>query len=145
MSAAIQVEAEMETRSTGVGRCKCPFWFAVCHIILGVGIMMVGTFAGFFIHDLILYAGAIIIFLSLIWWVFWYVGNVDVPSGELTDDVGLIKQKNQGLSQVVKTVSQRISSSIRDSFRRINRKSQQDPSESNGPLTTEVPLSGNNV
>lgn len=145
MSTAVQVEAEMETRSTGVGRCTCPFWFAVCHIILGVGLMMVGTFAGFFIHDLILYAGAIIIFLSLIWWMFWYVGNIDVPPAELVDDVGLIKQKNGGLSQVVRTVSQRISSGIRESFRRISRKSQQEPSESNGPSTAGVPQSINNA
>lgn len=143
MTTAVQVEAEMETRSSGVGRCKCPFWFAVSHIILGVSIMMVGTFAGFFIHDLILYAGAIIIFLSLIWWVFWYVGNIDVPPGELTDDVGLIKLKNRGLSQVVRTVSQRISSSIRESFRRKSYKSQQEPPQSNGPSTTDLPLSIN--
>lgn len=141
MSTAVQVEAEMETRSTGVGRCTCPFWFAVSHIILGVIIMMVGTFAGFFIHDLILYAGAIIIFLSLIWWVFWYVGNIDVPPEELADDVGLTKQRDGGLSQVVRTVSQRISSSIRDSFRRKSRRSQQGPSQSNGPSTAGVPLS----
>lgn len=145
MSTAVQVEAELETRSTGVGRCKCPFWFAVFHIILGVGIMMVGTFAGFFIHDLILYAGAIIIFLSLIWWVFWYVGNIDVPPVELVDDVGLLKQKNRGLGQVVRTVSQRISSSIRDSFRRKSRMSQQEPLGSNRPSTTEVQLSTNHV
>lgn len=135
----------METPTPGVGRCKCPFWFAVCHVVLGVGLMMVGTFAGFFIHDLILYGGAIIIFLSLIWWVFWYVGNIDVPPGELTDDVGLIKPKNRGLSQVVRTVSQRISSSIRDSFRRKSRRSQQEPSMSNGPPTADAPLTANSA
>lgn len=140
MSTAVQVEPDTEARSTGVGRCKCPFWFAVGHIILGVTAMLVGTFAGIFIHDLFLYLGAIIIFLSLIWWVFWYVGNIDVPPGELEDDVGLIKRKNGGLSEAVRTVSQR----IRDSFRRNRPSSQQKPTESNGPLTTDVPLSTNN-
>lgn len=140
MSTAVQVEPDTEARSTGVGRCKCPFWFAVGHIILGVTAMLVGTFAGIFIHDLFLYLGAIIIFLSLIWWVFWYVGNIDVPPGELEDDVGLIKRKNGGLSEAVRTVSQR----IRDSFRRNRPPSQQKPTESNGPLTTDVPLSTNN-
>uniref|UniRef100_A0A3P8RZE3 Uncharacterized protein n=1 Tax=Amphiprion percula TaxID=161767 RepID=A0A3P8RZE3_AMPPE len=61
-----------------IGRCKCSFWFAVAHDILGIFIMMVGVFGGLIIHDLFIYAGAIIIFLSLIWWVFWYAGNIDL-------------------------------------------------------------------
>uniref|UniRef100_A0A3Q3E2G3 Uncharacterized protein n=1 Tax=Labrus bergylta TaxID=56723 RepID=A0A3Q3E2G3_9LABR len=61
-----------------MGRCKCSFWFAVAHDILGVFIMMVGVFGGLVVHDLFIYAGAIIIFLSLIWWVFWYSGNIDL-------------------------------------------------------------------
>lgn len=130
----------METQATGVGRCTCPFWFAVSHVILGTGLMMVGMFAGFLIHDLILYAGAIIIFLSLIWWMFWYVGNIDVPPGELVDDVGLIKLKNRGMNQVVRTVSQRIT----DSFRRNSRRSQQVP-KTNGLPTTDLQLPINNA
>lgn len=108
----------MERRYGGVGRCACSFWFAVAHDILGVFIMMVGVFGGLVIHDLFIYAGAIVIFLSLIWWVFWYSGNIDVPPEELEDDVGLIKLKNRGLSQVVRRVSGRLSNSIRNSFRR---------------------------
>lgn len=134
----------MEPRTTGVGRCKCPFWFAVGHVILGVTALMVGTFAGIFIHDLFIYAGAIIIFLSLIWWVFWYVGNIDVPPGELEDDVGLINLKNRELKEVFRTVSQRICSSIRDSFRRNRPSSLLEPTESNRPSTTDVSLSINN-
>uniref|UniRef100_A0A3B4TZ79 Si:dkey-16i5.8 n=1 Tax=Seriola dumerili TaxID=41447 RepID=A0A3B4TZ79_SERDU len=94
----------------GVGRCKCSFWFAVAHDILGVFIMMVGVFGGLVIHDLFIYAGAIIIFLSLIWWVFWYSGNIDVPPEELEDDVGMIKLKNKRLSRVVRRMSDRVSS-----------------------------------
>ncbi|KAK2820845.1 hypothetical protein Q5P01_023804 [Channa striata] len=111
----------MERRYGGVGRCKCSFWFAVAHDILGVFIMMVGVFGGLVIHDLFIYAGAIVIFLSLIWWVFWYTGNIDVPPEELEDDVGMTKKKNQGLSQIVRRVSNRLSSSIRNSFRRNGR------------------------
>uniref|UniRef100_A0A3B3BMY6 Si:dkey-16i5.8 n=1 Tax=Oryzias melastigma TaxID=30732 RepID=A0A3B3BMY6_ORYME len=93
------MEPVSERRHGGVGRCKCSFWFAVAHDILGVLIMMVGVFGGLVIHDLFIYAGAIIIFLSLIWWVFWYSGNIDVPSEELQDDVGLMKQRNRRLSR----------------------------------------------
>uniref|UniRef100_A0A3Q1EH79 Transmembrane protein 238-like n=2 Tax=Acanthochromis polyacanthus TaxID=80966 RepID=A0A3Q1EH79_9TELE len=103
----------MEKIYAGVGRCKCSFWFAVAHDILGVLIMMVGVFGGLIIHDLFIYAGAIIIFLSLIWWVFWYAGNIDVPPEELEDDVGKMKLKNRGISQVVRRASSRIRSSFR--------------------------------
>lgn len=118
MSTSVQVETVLEKSYGGVGRCKCSFWFAVAHDILGVLIMMVGVFGGLVIHDLFIYAGALIIFLSLIWWVFWYSGNIDVPSEELEDDVGMIKLKNKGLSQVVRRVSGRLSNRIRNSFRK---------------------------
>lgn len=108
----------MEKSYGGVGRCKCSFWFAVAHDILGILIMMVGVFGGLVIHDLFIYVGAIIIFLSLIWWVFWYSGNIDVPPEELEDDVGMMKLKNKGLSQVVRRVSGRLSNRIRNSFRK---------------------------
>lgn len=121
MSTSVLVEPVMEKSYAGVGRCKCSFWFAVAHDILGVLIMMVGVFGGLIIHDLFIYAGAIIIFLSLIWWVFWYSGNIDVPPEELEDDVGKMKLKNRRLSRVVRRVSSRLSSRIRDSLRRGDR------------------------
>lgn len=144
MSTTVPVEPDVEPRTPGVGRCKCPFWFAVGHVILGVTALMVGTFAGIFIHDLFIYAGAIIIFLSLIWWVFWYVGNIDVPPGELEDDVGLLKQKDRELKEVVRAVSLRIYSSIRDSFRRDRPSPLLEPAESSRPSATDVSLSINN-
>ncbi|XP_018541007.1 transmembrane protein 238-like [Lates calcarifer] len=121
MSTSVQIEPVMERRYGGVGRCKCSFWFAVAHDILGVFIMMVGVFGGLVIHDLFIYAGAIVIFLSLIWWVFWYSGNIDVPPEELEDDVGMIKLKNRRLSRVVRRMSDRLSSGIRNSFRKNGR------------------------
>nr|XP_046232921.1 transmembrane protein 238-like [Scatophagus argus] len=142
MSTSDQVEPVMERRYGGVGRCKCSFWFAVAHDILGVFIMMVGVFGGLVVHDLFVYAGAIIIFLSLIWWVFWYSGNIDVPPEELEDDVGLIKVKNRGLSQVVRRVSNHLSSRIRDSFRKNSRSIREGPAGSWPSNTgTEVSLS----
>ncbi|XP_034562993.1 transmembrane protein 238-like [Notolabrus celidotus] len=137
MSTSVQVEPVMEKSYEGVGRCKCSFWFAVAHDILGILIMMVGVFGGLVIHDLFIYAGAIIIFLSLIWWVFWYSGNIDVPPEELEDDVGMIKLRNKGLTQTVRRMSGRLSSRIRNSFRRNDRSFRED---SNRP-GAEVSLS----
>ncbi|XP_061565151.1 transmembrane protein 238-like [Cololabis saira] len=118
MSTSVQVESVMERTYGGLGRCKCSFWFAVAQDILGILIILLGVFGGLVVHDLFIYAGSIIIFLSLIWWVFWYVGNIDVPPEELEDDVGLIKRKNQGLGRVVRQVSTRLSRGIRNSFRK---------------------------
>lgn len=116
MSTSVQVEPFTETRYGGVGRCKCSFWMAVVHDVVGLFIMMVGVFAGLVIHDLFIYAGAIMIFLSLIWWVFWYSGNIDVPPEELEDDVGIIKLKELGLGRAARPVSERFTSRIRNSF-----------------------------
>ncbi|CAJ1080602.1 transmembrane protein 238-like [Xyrichtys novacula] len=133
---SVQVEPVMEKSYGGVGRCKCSFWFAVAHDILGVMIMMVGVFGGLVIHDLFIYAGAILIFLSLIWWVFWYSGNIDVPPEELEDDVAMMKQRNKGLSRAVRQVSGRLSNRIRNSFRKNGRSTE----DSNRP-GAEVSLS----
>uniref|UniRef100_A0A8C6SFZ8 Si:dkey-16i5.8 n=1 Tax=Neogobius melanostomus TaxID=47308 RepID=A0A8C6SFZ8_9GOBI len=92
----------MEKVYDGIGRCKCSFWFAVAHDVLGVIIIMIGVFGGLAIHDLFVYAGAIILFLSLIWWIFWYSGNIDVPPEDLEDDVCLQKVKNRGLTRVAR-------------------------------------------
>ncbi|XP_068610875.1 transmembrane protein 238-like [Brachionichthys hirsutus] len=119
MSTSVPLDPATERKYAGVGRCKCSFWFAVAHDILGLCVMMVGVFGGLLIHDLFIYAGAIIIFLSLIWWVFWYTGNIDVPPEELEDDVGLIELKSRGLGHIVRRVSDRLSSRIRGSLRSL--------------------------
>lgn len=131
-STCVKVEVDMEGDSPGIGRCMCCFWFALAHDILGVIIIMAGVFGGFFVHDLFIYAGAIVIFLSLIWWVLFYTGNIDVPPKELEDDVGLLKLKERGLSRLVRNMSERLSSRIRESFRR------------NGPAAGETSMGHNN-
>lgn len=141
MSTPVQVEPIMEKRYGGVGRCKCSFWFAVAHDILGVLIIMIGVFGGLVIHDLFVYGGAIILFLSLIWWVFWYTGNIDVLPEELEDDVGLTKQKNRGLSRAVRRLSDRLASGIRNSFRKSGRLVRQGPPADNGVVNAGADVS----
>ncbi|KAL2078177.1 hypothetical protein ACEWY4_025862 [Coilia grayii] len=112
--------AKMEKNYEGIGRCKCAFWFAVIHDILGFLILLSGVFWDVFFHDFLLYAGAVIVFLSLIWWVFWYSGNIEVPPEELEDDVVFYK-KSRGISGVVRKVSNTLTNGIRNSFRRSGR------------------------
>lgn len=137
----VQEDPATEKRYGGVGRCKCSFWFAVAHDILGVFIILVGVFGGLVVHDLFVYSGAIIIFFSLIWWVFWYTGNIDVSPNELEDDVGLMKVKKSGLSQVVRRVSDRLSNGIRNSFRKKGQSVREEPAGHNRPSNTSTDVS----
>lgn len=114
------VIAAMEKKHPGVGRCKCAFWFAVFHDILGLFVLLTGVFWEVFFHDFLIYAGAVIIFLSLIWWVFWYTGNIEVPPEELEDDIAQYK-RTKGISGVVRKVSSSLSNGLRSSFRRNGR------------------------
>ncbi|XP_033945798.1 transmembrane protein 238 [Pseudochaenichthys georgianus] len=113
--------AEMEPVYRGLGRCVCCFWLAVAFDIVGLLVLLLGVFVNVFFYDLLIYAGAIVIFLSLIWWVFWYSGNIEVSPAELEDDVGLLKKDRGalgGLSGAVRRLSSRVTSGIRTSFRR---------------------------
>ncbi|KAM6957375.1 transmembrane protein 238 [Aplochiton taeniatus] len=107
----------MEMIYQGLGRCSCVFWLAVAFDVFGLLILLIGVFADVFFYDFLIYAGAIIIFLSLIWWVFWYTGNIEVPPEDLNDDVGLLK-KEKTITGAVRRLSTRLSSGIRNSFRR---------------------------
>nr|XP_046272595.1 transmembrane protein 238-like [Scatophagus argus] len=111
----------MEPVYQGLGRCVCCFWLAVAFDIVGLLVLLVGVFVNVFFYDLLIYAGAIVIFLSLVWWVFWYSGNIEVPPAELEDDVGLLKKDKGafgGISGAVRRLSSRVSSGIRNSLRR---------------------------
>ncbi|XP_066499089.1 transmembrane protein 238-like [Hoplias malabaricus] len=102
----------MEEVYGGLGRCSWAFWLAVVFDSLGLLVLLLGVFADLFFYDFLIYAGAIVIFLSLIWWVFWYTGNIEVPPEQLEDDVGLLK-KDKGLTGVLRRFSSRIRSSLR--------------------------------
>ncbi|XP_037243186.1 transmembrane protein 238-like [Falco biarmicus] len=99
----------------GLGRCVAAFWLALAFDALGLAVLLAGVFADVFFSDLLIYAGGIGIFLSLIWWVFWYAGNLEVPPEELRDDVGLALPKGGGdtlLRRLVHGLSLRLSSAF---------------------------------
>ncbi|KAJ7305794.1 hypothetical protein JRQ81_010160 [Phrynocephalus forsythii] len=75
-------------RRRGAGRCRAALWLALLLDGAGVASLLSGVLADVFFADLLIYGGGVGIFFSLLGWVFWYVGNLEVPPGELQDDVG---------------------------------------------------------
>ncbi|XP_059979059.1 uncharacterized protein LOC132505163 isoform X2 [Lagenorhynchus albirostris] len=75
-------DVDRTKKRCGLGRCKHFFWLGVAFDTVGATVMFTGVFADLLFYDLLLYLGSIIIFLSLLWWVFWYSGNIELSSEE---------------------------------------------------------------
>ncbi|XP_015444082.2 uncharacterized protein LOC107195601 isoform X2 [Pteropus alecto] len=113
---------EMKKR-TGLGHCRHFFWLGVIFDIVGATALFTGAFADLSHCGLLLYLGSIIVFFSLLWWVFWYSGNMELTPEEVW------KGPLQGLSTTVldtlrQNVSHRFSWSFCDvstTFMRIRR------------------------
>ncbi|KAG8548672.1 hypothetical protein GDO81_024634 [Engystomops pustulosus] len=66
-----------------IGRCTPIFLIALLFDLVGVILLLVGIFAPYSYWDFYIYTGAIIIALSLVFWVLWYTFNVVVSHKEL--------------------------------------------------------------
>ncbi|XP_023561264.1 transmembrane protein 238-like [Octodon degus] len=56
--------------------------------------LLTGVFAQLQVHgrdfgDLLIYSGALLVFLSLLGWILWYTGNIEISRQELERDYGL--------------------------------------------------------
>nr|XP_026265058.1 uncharacterized protein LOC113197070 [Urocitellus parryii] len=70
----------MSGKRSGLGRCRHFFWLGVLFDTVGVAVLFTGVFADLLFYDMLLYLGSIIIFFSLLWWVSWYTGNIELAS-----------------------------------------------------------------
>lgn len=64
--------------SSYLGRCLPFFLLAVFLDVAGLILFFVGIFAPLSFWDFFVFSGPLIIFLSLVFWIFWYLGNLEV-------------------------------------------------------------------
>nr|XP_020137220.1 uncharacterized protein LOC109729617 [Microcebus murinus] len=112
-------------RRQGLGRCRHFFWLGVIFDAVGVAVLFTGIFCNLFFFDTLVYLGSIIIFFSLLWWISWYAGNIELPEDtskeiEYLPSGALLKALRQ-------SISHRLSLSltgVSDTFQRMQRRRQ---------------------
>uniref|UniRef100_A0A9L0KAG4 Transmembrane protein 238 n=1 Tax=Equus asinus TaxID=9793 RepID=A0A9L0KAG4_EQUAS len=80
--------------SSGLGRCRMALLLAVALDVAGMAALLTGVFAQLQVRgrdfgDLLIYSGALLVFLSLLGWILWYTGNIEISRQELERDYGL--------------------------------------------------------
>ncbi|NWT02278.1 TM238 protein, partial [Mionectes macconnelli] len=66
-----------------VGHCAVIALVAVICDVVGLIILLLGIFAPISSWDFFVYGGAVLLAFSLLFWVFWYTFNIEVPFREL--------------------------------------------------------------
>ncbi|TKS90220.1 Transmembrane protein 238 [Collichthys lucidus] len=65
--------------------CLLYFFVAVLLDTAGLILFFIGIFAPLSSWDFYVISGPIVIFFSLVFWIFWYLGNLEVPVEEVFD------------------------------------------------------------
>uniref|UniRef100_A0A3Q0T7P2 Transmembrane protein 238 like n=1 Tax=Amphilophus citrinellus TaxID=61819 RepID=A0A3Q0T7P2_AMPCI len=68
---------------TFIGRCLVFFFGALFLDAVGLILFFIGIFAPLNFWDFFVFSGPLLMFLSLVLWIFWYLGNLEVPVEEL--------------------------------------------------------------
>eukprot|EP00061_Rhincodon_typus_P000396 g11569.t1 len=95
----------------GLSRCTYALGLALALDAVGLVALLVGVFGnlqrgGRDYGDMLIYTGAIVVFVSLIGWVFWYTGNIEISWEELTRDY---PHSDSRLQRIVRKISRRLS------------------------------------
>uniref|UniRef100_A0A3B5KL94 Transmembrane protein 238 n=1 Tax=Takifugu rubripes TaxID=31033 RepID=A0A3B5KL94_TAKRU len=95
-----------------LGGCVPLFLFALVLDALGLILLFIGIFAnlrldGRFYGDFFIFTGALVVFLSLFFWIFWYAGNVPAPARDE------LKRSSSRLAQLARKLSERLGEKLR--------------------------------
>uniref|UniRef100_A0A672F210 Uncharacterized protein n=1 Tax=Salarias fasciatus TaxID=181472 RepID=A0A672F210_SALFA len=69
------------------GRCLLFFFLAIFMDAVGFIIFLVGVAAPIKSWDFFVLSGPLLIFLSLVFWIFWYLGNLESSVGETVQNL----------------------------------------------------------
>lgn len=64
-------------------RCVLFLTLAIIFDVVGLILFFLGIFAPFSFWDFFILSGSLLIFISLVFWIFWYLGGLTVPYREL--------------------------------------------------------------
>lgn len=97
--------------ASGLGRCRMALLLAVALDVAGMAALLTGVFAQLQVRgrdfgDLLIYSGALLVFLSLLGWILWYTGNIEISRQELERDYGL---RPSALARLARKLSRRLS------------------------------------
>ncbi|XP_059941344.1 transmembrane protein 238 [Mesoplodon densirostris] len=95
--------------ASGLGRCRLALLLAVTLDVAGMAALLTGVFAQLQVRgrdfgDLLIYSGALLVFLSLLGWILWYTGNIEISRQELERDYGL---RPSALARLARKLSRR--------------------------------------
>lgn len=65
-----------------LGRCIFFFLLALAFDVIGLALFFIGIFAPLSFWDFLILSGPLIIFVSLVFWIFWYLGNLMLPESD---------------------------------------------------------------
>lgn len=102
----------MATSRVRFGRCMGLFWLAVIFDLGGIALILVGIFVNLQVDgrsfgEFLVYSGGIVVFFSLLWWLAWYSGNLEINLEDLQKEI--VIDKRSSFKQLARKFSERFS------------------------------------
>nr|XP_055196538.1 proline-rich protein 36-like [Nyctereutes procyonoides] len=132
---------EEAKKHRGLGRCRHFFWLAVVFDAVGAALLFTGVFVDLFFYDLLLYLGSIVIFFSLLWWVFWYTGNIELTAEEAAKSPAAVRSSSSPADALGRRISItvcNVSSTLRRMRRRCGPRAVLQSVTLSGPLQSRL-------